>query len=280
MGLRINTNIASLNAQRHLANITNRLQGNYSRLASGLRIASAADDAAGLAISERMRSQIRSYGVASRNAQDGISLVQTAEGGLGEAGNILARMRELTMQSSNGTLSDQDKDTLDVEFTALLEELDRISTDTTFNDIQLLNTTATNSTVDIQVGLDGTQDITVTLVNISTGVAGLNIAALDISSATTGTALDAVLTSLDTAMDTVNTARGGLGASQNRLQSTLRSILNVRENLSAAESRIRDVDVAVETADMTKNSIMQQAAISVLQQANIQPQIALTLLQG
>ena len=275
MGLRVNTNIASLNAQRHMANVTNRIQGNYSRLASGLRIASAADDAAGLAISERMRSQIRSFSVAARNAQDGLSLAQTAEGALGEVSNILSRMRELAMQSSNGTLSANDRTTIDAEFEELKSEINRIATETEFNGTALLE--GTNTAITIQVGIDAGETIQLAMVDVQTGATGLNVAALDTADqANAVTALGAI----DTAIDTVNGARGTLGAGQNRLSSTLRSILNVRENLSAAESRIRDVDVASETADLTKNSIMQQAAVSVLQQANTQPQVALSLLQG
>ena len=275
MGLRVNTNIASLNAQRHMANVTNRIQGNYSRLASGLRIASAADDAAGLAISERMRSQIRSFSVAARNAQDGLSLAQTAEGALGEVSNILSRMRELAMQSSNGTLSGNDRTTIDAEFEELKSEINRIATETEFNGTALLE--GTNTAVTIQVGIDAGETIQLAMVDVQTGATGLNVAALD--TADQANAIIA-LGAIDTAIDTVNGARGTLGAGQNRLSSTLRSILNVRENLSAAESRIRDVDVASETADLTKNSIMQQAAVSVLQQANTQPQVALSLLQG
>ncbi|MFT4648890.1 MAG: flagellin [Glaciecola sp.] len=276
MGLRVNTNIASLTAQRHMSQVTNRLQGNYSRLASGLRIASAADDAAGLAISEKMRSQIRSFTVASRNAQDGISLSQTAEGALGEVSNILGRMRELAMQSSNGTLSVEDRTTIDSEFQAMTSEIGRIAGQTEFNNINLLD--GSSATVTMQIGLNAGETIDVNLGDMSVdNAAGLNIASLDVTDTTNAT--DA-LARLDTAITFTNTSRGDLGAQQNRMQSTLRSILNARENLSAAESRIRDVDIASESADLTRNSIMQQAASSILQQANTQPQIALSLLQG
>lgn len=273
MGLRVNTNIASLTAQRHMTVVTRRLGENYARLASGLRIATAADDAAGLAISERMRAQIRSFSVAGRNAQDGISLAQTAEGALNEVSNIMGRMRELAMQSANGTLGVDDRATLNEEFDALISEIDRVADQTSFNGLALLN--GTNPSLSIQVGIDANQVITITNQDVNT--AELSIDALDV---TTDTNANAALTALDSAINTVNTARGALGASQNRLQSALASILNVRENLSAAESRIRDVDVAAETADLTRNSIMQQAAVSILQQANVQPQIALSLLQG
>ena len=273
MGLRVNTNIASLTAQRHMTVITRRLGDNYARLASGLRIATAADDAAGLAISERMRSQIRSYAVAGRNAQDGISLVQTAEGALGEVSNILSRMRELAMQSANGTLDTVDRQTLDTEFQALDQEIDRIATSTEFNGISLLDGSSTG--IPIQVGLDSGDTISVSGGDTQSAVLGIDtLALLDITQAETA------LEALDSAIGTINTSRGNLGASQNRMTSALSSILSARENLSAAESRIRDVDVASETADLTRNNIMQQASVSVLQQANVQPQIALSLLQG
>ena len=272
MGLRVNTNLFSLTAQRNLSNVTNRLQGNFGRLASGLRIATAADDAAGLGISERMRSQIRSLGQASRNAQDGVSLVQTAEGALNETSANLSRMRELAVQSANGTLNTADRATINAEFSALALEITRIADQNQFNGIGLLNA---SSTVDIQVGIDQGEVITVSLSDTRASALGVNTL-----STTTVTNATNSLAALDTAINSVNTARGSLGAAQNRLTSSLRSILNTRENLAAAESGIRDLDVAEETADLTRNSILQQASVSVLSQANTQPQIALSLLQG
>jgi len=272
MGLRVNTNIASLTAQRNLSSVSSRLTGNFSKLSSGLRVANAADDAAGLGISERMRSQIRSLGAAGRNAQDGISLVQTAEGALNEGSNILSRMRELAVQASNGTLSTDDRNTIDSEVQALVSELGRISDSTTFNGVNLLDGSST--TASIQVGINSGETIDVTLQDTSTSTLGVN--SLDVTTASN--ASDA-LADIDDAIDTLNTARGDLGAVQNRLTSAYTSIQNSRENLSAAESRIRDVDVAYETADLTRNSILQQAAVSVLSQANVQPQLALRLLQ-
>jgi len=271
MGLRVNTNIAAITAQRNLATVTQRLQGNYARLSSGLRIATASDDAAGLGISERMRSQIRSYAVAGRNAQDGISLSQTAEGAMGEISNNLSRMRELAVQAANGTLTTTDRATLDTEFQALITEIDRVASDTTFNGVALLD--GTTSSLDIQVGIDSGDTISVGLADSTTtalGIGGLGV--------TTTALASAALATIDTAVNTVSTNRGALGAAQNRLNSVISSISNVRENLSAAESRIRDVDVAAETADLTRNSILQQAAVSVLSQANVQPQLALSLL--
>ena len=273
MGLRVNTNVASINAQRNLSQVSSRLSGNFARLSSGLRIANASDDAAGLGISERMRGQIRSYAVASRNAQDGISLVQTAEGAMDEVSNILGRMRELAVQSSNGTLTDTDRETINTEFAQLIEEVDRISGTASFNGLNLLD--GSTATADIQVGIDAGGDnlISVDLQDVTT--ATLAIGGLDTTDIANS---QAAITALDAAINSVSTSRGSLGAAQNRLTSALANTQVVRENLSAAESRIRDVDVAVETADLTRNSILQQAATSVLAQANSQPQLALSLL--
>lgn len=275
MGLRVNTNIISMTAQRNLASVTGRLEGNYQRLSSGLRVANASDDPAGLGISERLRSQIRSLGQSSRNAQDGASLVQTAEGALAEVNNNLTRMRELAIQSANGTLSDDDRQIVDDEFQALVTEINRIAQTTEFNGIQLLD--GTQASLDLQVGIDAGQTITVNLQDTTTATLGLTAAGFDVTNATNASNALAII---DTATDSVNETRGELGATQNRLESSIRSIANARENLAASESRIRDVDVAEETADLTRNSIMQQAAVSVLSQANVQPQIALSLLQG
>jgi flagellin len=271
MGLRVNTNVASMTSQRNLAAITGRLQGNFARLSSGLRIATAADDAAGLGISERMRASIRSYAVAGRNAQDGVSLAQTAEGALNETSNNLIRMRELAVQAANGTLSSGDRTTLHTEFLALINEIDRVASQTTFNGLALLDGTGT--TLSIQVGVQANETISVAMADTtssSLGVLSLNV--------TSAAAANTALAAIDFAIDLVTTARGDLGAAQNRMGSAIASIATARENLSAAESRIRDVDVAMETADLTRNSILQQAATSVLAQANTQPQLALSLL--
>src|SRR5262245_41839444 len=267
MGLRVNTNLFSLNAHRNLSNVGARLGGNFSRLSSGLRIATAADDAAGLGISERMRAQVRSLQQAGRNAGDGISLAQTAEG---ELNGNLVRMRELAIQSSNGTLNSGDRAVLDSEFQALVEEIDRVAGQTTFNGVNLLDGSA--STLSIQVGTESGETIDITFDDMTAATLGVDTDITDVTNA------QAALDLIDTAIDTVSGLRGSLGAQQNRIQSTVRSIANVAENLSGAESRIRDVDVAAETADLTRNSIMQQAAVSVLAQANVQPQLALSLL--
>jgi flagellin len=281
MGLRVNTNISSIIAQRHLSEVTLRVQKNFSHLASGLRISVAADDAAGLAISERLRAKVRAVQQAVRNANDGISLVQTAEGALSEDSNILARMKELAVQARNGTTSSSDRATLDDEFQSLIAALSRNATATTYGGVQLLDGSATSIT--FQVGdstTAGVDTFTASLANVSTSGSGsLNVAGLSINTACI-TSIDTVISSIDSAIDLVNVARGRFGASQNRLSSTISSLNITAENISAAESRIRDVDVAAETGDLTRNSILQQAATAILGQANLQPQAALALLRG
>ena len=275
MALTINTNVSSINAQQNLNRITERLGGNYARLSSGLRIAKASDDVAGLAISERLRAQIRSLQRAQQNSLDGISIVQTAEGALNEVSAMLVRMRELAIESNNGSMSNADKESLDNEFQALVSEIDRIAQATSFNGVNLLD--GTTSTLSFHVGSGttaGVDTITISLSNMRSSTLGID--ALDIGS---GGDVTAALNAIDTAINTVTTGRGSFGAVQNRLQSTINNLGVSIENISAAESRIRDVDVAYETADLTRNSIMQQAALSILAQANVQPQIALTLLQ-
>jgi flagellin len=275
MGLFINTNVASINARGNLDRVTTRLQGSFRKLSTGLRITSAADDAAGLAISERMRAQIRSLTQAQRNANDGISLVQVGEGAMNEISNILVRMRELAIQANNGTNSDADKDTLDQEFGNLIEEVDRISQSTQFNGVNLLDGSTASITFQVGFGVAaGVDTLDVPLQSVL--ASDLGIDALDISSAGSPTT---ALAAIDGAVDLVAAARGDFGALQNRLASTITNIGVNIENLSAAESRIRDVDVASETAELTRNSILQQAAISILAQANVQPQVALSLLQ-
>jgi len=275
MALTVNTNVASINAQKNLSMITDKLSRNYSRLSSGLRIATAADDAAGLAISERLRAQVKSLNRAQLNANDGVSIVQTAEGALNEVSSMLVRMRELAIQANNGTLSGSDKDSLQSEFSALIGEIDRIAQATKFNNVKLLD--GSTSSLTIQVGAGTTANVDTISMNLSNmRSATLGISTIDIgSSGNVTTAIAAI----DGAIDIVTSTRGTFGAVQNRLTSTITNLGVSIENISAAESRIRDVDVAYETAELTKNQIMQQAALSVLGQTNVQPQIALALLQ-
>ena len=276
MGLRINTNIASLNAQRNLATITDRLAVHYKRLSTGLRITSAADDAAGLAISERLRAQVRSLDQAKRNAQDGISLVQTGEGALNEVGDILIRLRELAVQASNGSVSSQDRTTLNDEFQQLVQEVDRIGRASQFNGIHLLD--GSSSSVSFQIGLGITSGVDTLTAGLSPVLA--TSLGLDVLGVTNVGSATSSLTALDSAINNLSRVRGSFGAMQNRLEHTINYLGVQAENLSAAESRIRDVDIARETAELAKDQILQQATISVLAQANSLPQLALRLLQG
>jgi flagellin len=276
MGLRVNTNIASINAQRNTAQVTTRLARNYQRLSTGLRISTAADDAAGLAISERLRAQVRSLSQASRNANDGISLVQVGEGALNEVSNILVRLRELTIQAANGSSSSADKDTIKEEFDSLINEINRIAQSTEFNGIKLLDGSATSVT--FQVGINTVADVDQLNVTLTPALStSLGLSTLDVGPAgNTSFAIE----QLDAAVNAVSQLRGKFGSLQNRLQSTIANLGVSTESLSAAESRIRDVDVAYETAEMTRNNILQQASISILSQANQQPQAALSLLRN
>lgn len=274
MGLRINTNLDSRTAQRSLAKINEQLAVHYRRLATGLRITTAADDAAGLAISERLRAQIRSLDQAQRNAQDGVSLAQTGDGALEEVGNMLGRLREIAVQAGNGTTSPADRATLDAEFQALVDEVDRIGQGTSFNGIHLLDGSA--STVTFQVGTGTSSAVDSISAQLTPVLAtGLGIDTLGVSTALAATTS---LSAIDAAIDSVSRVRGRFGAMQNRLESTVRTLGVQAENLTAAESRIRDADVADETAQLAKWQLLQQSAIAVLAQANVQPRLALRLL--
>jgi flagellin len=273
MGLRINTNLASLDAQRNLANVTNLLAGNFRRLSTGLRINTAADDAAGLAMSERLRAQIASLDQASRNANDGVSLVQTAEGALDDVSSILDRMRALAVEAGNGTLSDQDKANLNQEFSGLAQEVDRIGHSTEFNGINLLDGSA--SSVTFQVGAGTSPDDTLSVSLDAALSTSLGLQSLDIGS---GGDVSAAIAGIDSAIDSVSSLRGQFGAAQDRLGYAIDNLSVTSENLSAADSRIRDVDYAAETAALTRNQILQQANLAVLTQANSLPRYALRLL--
>ncbi|MFO0685994.1 MAG: flagellin [Sandaracinus sp.] len=274
MSISINSNVSSLNAQRNLNKTQQSLQGNLSRLSTGLRINSAADDAAGLAISERFKAQISSLNQASRNANDGISLLQTAEGALNEISGVLTRMRELATQSANGTLTTSDRGFIDDEAQSLSSEIDRISSVTNFNGTKLLDGTFNQ---DLQVGVHNTANDRINVTIGATDFATIAGAAIDL---TTAGGAQSALDTLDTAIDAVSTVRASLGTTQNRLQVSISNLGSAAENMSAANSRIRDVDVAQETAEMTRNNILMQAGVSVLAQANQSPQVALKLLQG
>jgi flagellin len=279
---RVNNNISALNAARNLTVNGDRLAKSLDRLSSGLRINRASDDAAGLAISEKMRSQIRGLGQAQRNAQDGISLIQTAEGALNEVHNVLQRMRELAVQAANGTNTADDVASIDSEMDQLVEEIDRIVDQTSFNTKTLLDGDYASGTADINIQVGAGAGETITL-----NIADMN--ASEIGSATTAARVDdidvtvdpsAAIGILDDAVADVSTERANLGAIQNRLESSISNLGVSIENLTAAESRIRDADIAYETTQYTRNMILVQAGTSILAQANTAPQNVLSLLQG
>ncbi|MGL6306445.1 flagellin [Aeromonas caviae] len=297
MSLYINTNVSSLNAQRNMMNSTKSLDTSYTRLASGLRINSAKDDAAGLQISNRLTSQINGLDQGNRNANDGISLAQTAEGAMDEVTGMLQRMRTLAQQSANGSNSDSDRDALQKEMDQLGAEINRISTATTFAGTKLLDGSFSGS---FQVGADANQTISFNLnqtdgfsisgiaaAATAAGTAALVVNTVFVSGSTAGgisistqTKAQDILLATDSMLKVVDGKRAELGAVQNRLDSTIRNQANISENVSAARSRIRDADFATETANMTKQNILQQAASSILAQANQRPQSALSLLQN
>lgn len=275
MGLRINTNLSALGAMRGLNQANQALGRSYRRLSTGLRINSAADDPAGLAISERLRAQIRSIDQASRNANDGISLVQTAEGSLGEVNTMLSRMRELAVQAGNGTLSNADRETLDQEFQSLSSEINRISQSTEFNGINLLDGSA--SSVSFQVGTGTNPSINSLSVSLSPSLStSLGLSTLDIGS---GGNSSFAIGQLDAAIDQVSNLRGSFGAAHSRLSSSINHLSVQGQSLTAADSRIRDTDVALETSLLARHSILQRASLAVLAQANSLPRNALSLLQ-
>ena len=276
MGLRINTNTASLNAQRNLAGTKQALDKSLERLSSGYRINRAGDDAAGLAISENLKAQIRGLKQASRNAQDGISLVQVAEGGLNEISSILIRLRELAVQAASDTIGPVERQFLNVEYDQLVSEIDRVANGTEFNGTQLLS--GTGSILDFQVGTKN--DPNIDRLSFDASKADANTAALGVNLTSVADKASAqnTLGTIDSAIVSVSAMRADFGAIQNRLQSTLNNLAVSTENMSAANSRIRDVDVAEETAELTRNNILLNAGASVLAQANQSAQVALGLL--
>ncbi|ACV67924.1 flagellin [Desulfohalobium retbaense] len=280
MALSINTNMASLQSQMSLANSTQALEQNQQRLATGLRINSAADDAAGLTITDGMTSQIRGMNQAVRNANDGISMAQTAEGGAKEITNMLQRMRELAVQAANDTNTNADKKALQQEFDELASEISRVGEATQFNTKNLLTGTE-GSSVAIQVGPNNTGNDTINIdlsENLRASAAGLAVDSLTIGSGSTLSDIQAAISGIDTAIGTVDEFRSELGATQNRLQSSISNLENAAQNLTESRSRIMDADIAKESAEMTQNNVRQQASAAVLAQANQQPQLALQLL--
>lgn len=276
MALRISTNVASLNAQKNLAFTNRAMDQSLARLSSGFRINQAADDAAGLAISENLKAQIRGLRQAGRNANDGISLVQVAEGGLNEVSAMMIRLRELAVQASSDTVGDTERKFIDVEFQQLKSEIQRISEVTEFNGRDLLN--GTGGIIDIQVGTHN--DAFKDRISFNASAANSSLEALGLTAE--GVAMkegaQASLDVIDNAMISVNAIRANFGAMQNRLQSTTANIAVSDENYSAANSRVRDADIAAESAELVRNNILMQAGVSVLGQANTISQAALKLL--
>jgi len=283
MPLTINTNIASLNAQRNLNMSQGSLATSMQRLSSGLRVNSAKDDAAGLAIAERMNAQVRGMNVAVRNANDGISMSQTAEGALSQVGNALQRMRELAIQSRNSTNSSSDKDSLNKEFAQLQMEIGRVLGGTTFNGKHILGADATSLT--FQIGANTTADDTITISTSNmamdasiTAVTNTSTALID-ATATSG-AIGTVIDNIDKALDNVNDTRATFGATQSRFDAIITNLQTGVENQSAARSRIMDADFASETANMSRSQVLQQAGTAMVAQANQLPNQVLKLLQG
>ncbi len=273
MALTVNTNVPSLSAQRHLATSSSSLGRSFERLSSGLRINSASDDAAGLAIADKLRFDVRVASQAIRNANDGISAISVGEKALGKVGDIVARLAELAEQSSSGLVSNSQRSALQQEFTALVSEIDRISNTTTFNGVSLLSS---GTTVNLQVGLDGTTNSRISFSTVDGSASGIGLNAVAVSSQD---AAQSAITSITSAVETVASRRGTLGAVESRLNTAISNLRVARENFASAESRIRDTDVAEETANLTRATILQQAGVSVLAQANQQPQLALSLLR-
>lgn len=278
MGLRINTNVQALSGTRNLGIVRAAQDKSLERLSSGARVNKASDDAAGLAISEKMRTEIRSGQQASRNAGDGVSLIQTAEGGLNEVSNILVRLRELSIQAASDTIGNKERAFTDMEFKNLVQEINRIAHSTQYNGNNLLNGAGGN--LDFQIGINNNQAYD----RISFDVRESNVTSdkLKIASLSVNEKKEAQqnLNVLDEALNSVNKQRANLGAIQNRFQSTIRNIDVQTENLAAANSRIRDTDVAEESANLVKSNILTQAATSVLLQANNNPQVAVRLLNS
>jgi len=277
MKMRINHNISALNTYRQLSINNSMAAKSLEKLSSGYRINRAGDGAAGLAISEKMRGQIRGLEMASKNAQDGISLIQTAEGALNETHSILQRMRELAVQAANDTNTDPDRTALQDEVDQLLAEIDRIANNTEFNTQKLLNGSLSGSGNGLifHIGANSGQSIELNISAMTASGLGVNGIKID-----TQSGADSAITTIQTAIDKVSEERAKLGAVQNRLEHTINNLGTASENLTAAESRIRDVDMAKEMMEFTKLNILQQAATAMLAQANMQPQMVLQLLQG
>jgi flagellin len=275
MGLSVNTNVTSMNAQNQMAKSQEALKTSFARLASGMRINSAADDAAGLGIAKSMNAQIRSYAVAERNTNDGISMLQTADGGAEQIHGLLTRMRELAVQASNGSMSSDDLGNIDKEFQENFKEIDRVSKSVKFNGINLLSGATTSKSFQVGIGTEDEDSIAVDFGGVDTTELGLAS-----SSVTSAGNAETAIGKLDDAIKELSGRRATFGASMNRFSSAVSNLQSMQTNTSAALSRIQDTDIAAETANLSKNQVLSQAGAAILSQANQTPQVALSLLRG
>jgi flagellin len=274
MALSVNTNVTSMNAYNQLSKTQDALKTSFARLASGMRINSAADDAAGLGIAKSMNAQIRSYAVAERNTNDGISMLQTADGGAEQVHSLLTRMRELAVQASNGSLSASDYANVDAEYQQNLSEIDRVSSSVQFNGINLLSGASASKSFQVGIGTATTDRISVNF-----GGADATRLAVNSTSVTSFTNAQSSITALDSAISTLSGVRAAFGAGMNRFSATVSSLQSMQTNTAASLSRIQDTDVASETAQLSKNQVLSQAGAAILSQANQTPQLALSLLR-
>jgi flagellin len=276
MSITVNTNVASLVAQNSLAKTQNALATSFARLSSGMRINSASDDAAGLGIAKAMNAQVTSYKVAERNTNDGISMLQTADGGADQIDGLMTRMRELAVQSSNGSISSNDQANLNTEYQQNVQEIDRIAGSTQFNGINLLAGTATTKTFQVGIGTAATDHVAV-----SFGGADVNnLLGTTPTDVTSVTNAQAAITAIDAGIQSLSTVRAGFGAATNRFSNTVSNLQTMQTNTSASLSRIQDADIASETATLSKNQVLSQAGAAILTQANATSQLATTLLRG
>ncbi len=278
MALVVNTNISSIIARNNVTKATNAFRQSVERLSSGLRINKASDDAAGLSISEKLKAQTRSIYQAVRNANEGVNLLQVADGALREIGNILQRMRELAEEAANGSLGQSERNSLDTEYQQLKSEIDRIASVTEYNGQKLINGAISTSGLDFQIGFQNTSNDRVTITLNSAGASALQLNESGAISITAASEAQSALTMIDSAISIVASQRGTVGAKQSRLSSAISNLDTTAENYESAVSNITDADFAYETSVFTKNQIIAQAAVSVLAQANVLPQQALTLL--
>jgi flagellin len=275
MALSVNTNVTSMNAQNQMAKSQDALKTSFARLASGMRINSASDDAAGLGIAKSMNAQVRSYAVAERNTNDGISMLQTADGGAEQVHGLLTRMRELAVQASNGSMSSNDLTNIDTEYQQNLQEIDRVSSSVQFNGINLLSGSSASKSFQVGIGTASSDRIDVNFGGVD--ASGL---AVNGSSVTSFTNAQASITKLDSAIQNLSKTRAGFGASMNRFGSAVTNLQSMQTNTAASLSRIQDTDIASETANLSKNQVLTQAGSAILSQANQTPQAALSLLRG